>query len=275
MTPRNFMLTIAFAAMLGSLSLPASAANYPDWTGQWRDLDTTRWDPSKPNLLGQQAPLIPEYQKVLVDAIADRRQGGFGNTPTISCGHTGMPRAMILYEAMEINVGPKMTYFMFDFLDPLRRVYTDGRDWPATVEPTWMGTSIGHWESSSGDDNYDTLVVETRGFKGPRVIDGSGIQLHDDNQTVIKERIYLDKQNPDVLRNEITIIDHAFTRPWTVTRGYKRFRDYIWAEFSCGEGNEHIVINKQHYVLSAEGFLMPTRKDQAPPDLRYFKVQGN
>jgi hypothetical protein len=25
------------------------------------------------------------------------------------------------------------------------------------------------------------------------------------------------------------------------------------------------------YFLSAEGFLMPAKKDQAPPDLRYFK----
>jgi hypothetical protein len=31
------------------------------------------------------------------------------------------------------------------------------------------------------------------------------------------------------------------------------------------------MIGKDAYMLSAEGFLMPTKKDQAPPDLRYFK----
>ena len=33
----------------------------------------------------------------------------------------------------------------------------------------------------------------------------------------------------------------------------------------------HVEIAKQGYFLSADGLLMPTRKDQAPPDLRYFK----
>jgi hypothetical protein len=30
-------------------------------------------------------------------------------------------------------------------------------------------------------------------------------------------------------------------------------------------------VGKEAYFLSADGYLMPTRKDQAPPDLRYFK----
>jgi hypothetical protein len=31
------------------------------------------------------------------------------------------------------------------------------------------------------------------------------------------------------------------------------------------------VIGKQNYYTSGDGFLMPARKNQAPPDLRYFK----
>ena len=37
------------------------------------------------------------------------------------------------------------------------------------------------------------------------------------------------------------------------------------------ESNNHVVIGKENYFLSADGFLMPTKKDQAPPDLRYFQ----
>jgi hypothetical protein len=33
----------------------------------------------------------------------------------------------------------------------------------------------------------------------------------------------------------------------------------------------HVQIGKDAYFLSADGLLMPTRKDQPPPDLRYFK----
>jgi hypothetical protein len=30
------------------------------------------------------------------------------------------------------------------------------------------------------------------------------------------------------------------------------------------------VIDKQDYMLGADGLLMPAKKGQAPPDLRYF-----
>jgi hypothetical protein len=31
-----------------------------------------------------------------------------------------------------------------------------------------------------------------------------------------------------------------------------------------------VQIGKEAYYLSADGLLMPAKKDQAPPDLRYF-----
>jgi hypothetical protein len=33
----------------------------------------------------------------------------------------------------------------------------------------------------------------------------------------------------------------------------------------------HLAIGKDDYTVSADGFLMPTKKGQKPPDLRYFK----
>ena len=49
----------------------------------------------------------------------------------------------------------------------------------------------------------------------------------------------------------------------------------IWNEDECGENNNHVVIGKENYFLSADGLLMPTKKDQQPPDLRYFNRTGN
>ena len=34
------------------------------------------------------------------------------------------------------------------------------------------------------------------------------------------------------------------------------------------------MIENEDFFLSADGLLMPARKDQAPPDLRYFKQTG-
>ena len=71
-----------------------------------------------------------------------------------------------------------------------RRIYTDGRGWPEQIEPSFVGYSIGRWIDSDGDGNYDTLLVETRGLRGPRAYDLTGTPFHRDNATIIKERIY-------------------------------------------------------------------------------------
>jgi hypothetical protein len=154
-----------------------------------------------------------------------------------------------------------------------RRIYTDGRDWSGEIEPTFAGYSIGKWVDTSGEGRYDTLVVETRALKGPRVFDSTGIPFHQDGRTVIKERIYRERADPDLLYDEITVVDHALTRPWTVAKKYRRAQVErpVWRETICAEQNAHVEIAKQGYMLSADGFLMPTRKDQPPPDLRYFK----
>jgi len=118
------------------------------------------------------------------------------------------------------------------------------------------------------------LEVETRGpFKGPRAYDATGLPLHFDNQSVFKERFHLDKNDPNLLHDEITVFDHALTRPWSVDKTFRRSQARFpsWGRSSCNEGNNQIVIGTENYFLSAEGMLMPAKKDQPPPDLRYFK----
>ena len=109
-------------------------------------------------------------------------------------------------------------------------------------------------------------------MKGPRQVDNSGIPLHEDNATVVKERMFLDKANPKILHNEVTTIDHAFTRPWTVMKNYRRLEGEL-AEDNCNENNNHVHIGAENYYVSADGYLMPSKKGQQPPDLRYFNVK--
>jgi hypothetical protein len=45
----------------------------------------------------------------------------------------------------------------------------------------------------------------------------------------------------------------------------------VWPEYVCGENNAHLRVGTESYYLSADGYLMPARKGQAPPDPRYFK----
>ena len=79
-----------------------------------------------------------------------------------------------------------------------------------------------------------------------------------------------------ILWNEITTIDNALTGPWTVKKRYKRTDNprHNWIEEVCADDNLHVRIGKENYMFSADGFLMPVRKGQPPPDLRYFKQTG-
>lgn len=281
---RKLICAIAMAAafMMTISGVQASDdAKYPNWKGQWNRVVVPGvgnplnpgWDPTKPFGLGQRAPLTPEYQAVLETSIADQAAGGFGNFPSILCNAQGMPLVMIAFQPIEFIVTPETTYVLINTIDHNRRIFTDGRDWPEEIEPTFQGYSIGRWIDEDGGGRYDVLEVETRGFKGPRAYDASGLPLHHDNQSIIKERIYLDTANPNMLHNEITVIDHALTHPWTVDKKYLRNTNPrpVWPEMICGENNPHVLIGKESYMLSAESLLMPTRKGQAPPDLRYFK----
>jgi len=269
---RRLVVAVALAALCaGATSTRAfDESKYPDWSGEWRLGPPTKWDPSKPPGRGQEAPLTPEYQAIFEANLADQAAGGQGTDPTYICIPDGMPRAMNVVFPMEVVVTPKTTYIMIEYLSMLRRIYTDGRDWPKDPEPAFMGYSIGKWVDEGGAGRYNLLEVETRNMKGPRAFDPSGIPLHSDNQTVVKERIYLDKANPDILHDEITTIDHALTRPWTVMKNYRRSRNPHWVEAVCMEANPHLRIGKENYMMSADGYLMPAKKDQPPPDLRYF-----
>jgi hypothetical protein len=107
---------------------------------------------------------------------------------------------------------------------------------PAQQAPltTYQGYSIGRWIDENGDGSYSVLEVETRGpLKGPRAYDATGLPLA------------FDRRSPN-------------PRP-------------IWRETSCTEGNNQMVIGKENYFLSGDGLLMPAKKDQPPPDLKYFK----
>jgi hypothetical protein len=279
----SFRSATALAVLGTALFCAASAApaaddaKYPNWKGQWNRViirgigGQGAFDQTKPWGLGQQAPLTAEYQKVLERSMAEQAQGGMGNYPTARCLPSGMPR-MMTFGNHEYIITPETTYILLEW-DHQRRVFTDGRDWPAELEPTYAGYSIGKWIDEDGDGRYDVLEVETRGFKGPRAYDASGLPLAFDNQSIFLERFHLDKADPNILHDEITVIDHALTRPWTVDKRYRRNPEQRpnWPESYCTEGNNQVAIGQENYFLSAEGFLMPARKDQGPPDLRYFK----
>jgi len=269
----------ALAAALALTSAGASAAEmkYPDWHGQWDTIQplfggqSVKYDPNRKFGPAQEAPLTPEYQKVHEESMADQAQGGQGNfLDHAKCIPGGMP-SMMSVPTMEFIVTPRTTYISAG--SDLRRIFTDGRPWPANPAPTYQGYAIGRWIDEDGSGTYSVLEAETRYFKGPRAHDATGLPLAFDNESIFIERFHLDKDNPNLMHDEITTIDHALTRPWSVDKTFRHNPNPYpaFSRVSCMEGTNDVVIGKENYYLSADGLLMPARKDQPPPDLRYFK----
>src|SRR5258708_35263559 len=100
-----FALAAALTATMGGAQA-SDQPSYPDWKGQWERFvvrgvsGQPSHDQTKPWGFGQQAPLTPEYQKVLRDSMADQAGGGLGNFPTALGRASGMPYMMMAFGLM-------------------------------------------------------------------------------------------------------------------------------------------------------------------------------
>jgi hypothetical protein len=212
---------IASVALAAALMMPLPRAwafdesKYPDWSGQWSrvpDGGPPRYDTTKP-LRAQQAPMKPEYRVLHEASMADQDAGGLGLDLAFRCIPQGMPRQMSGVSPMEFIISADVTHILFELMSiTTRRIYTDGRSWPKDVEPSYGGYSIGSWIDVRGSGRYDTLEIETRYLRGPRTWDQSGMPTASDDEGVIKERLYLDQANPNILHDEMTTIDNSGPR---------------------------------------------------------------
>ena len=107
-------------------------------------------------------------------------------------------------------------------------VPTDGRPMPKDLDPTWRGTSVGHWEG-------DTLVIETAGFNGRTWLD-TAEHPHSD-QLKVTERMSM--PDYDHINYEVVMEDPKFyTKPVKNTRVFVRMKPgQELYEYSCAENN--------------------------------------
>jgi hypothetical protein len=93
-------------------------------------------------------------------------------------------------------------------------VYTDGRPHDKELPPTWYGDTVGHWEG-------DKLVLETVNLNGYAKVDTIG---HPYSSKLKITQTYT-RPNFGTIIHTWTVDDpKTYTRPWTVTRSYRRDR---------------------------------------------------
>jgi hypothetical protein len=175
------------------------------WNKAWRTLSYTEEPP----------PFTAEGKKRF-----DANKPGYGpravapalgNDPMGFCDPLGIPRNLLLEVSiyqMEMVQTPKRLFQVFEWAHSLREIWTDGRQMPKDLDPTFNGYSIGHWEG-------DVFVVQSAGFDDRPWLDHFG-NPHSDQMTVEERYHRLDRDNMEMT---ITITDPViYTRPWVSER---------------------------------------------------------
>jgi hypothetical protein len=189
----------------GRAQAPSPTANLPfdahDFSGVWMGRGPFN------TLSGTPPPMTP-WAKARYDAakpgIGPRMQP-LGNDPIMVCDPIGYPR-IAFYNAypMEFVQTKDRLLEFFDFFYVHRTIWLDGRKLPDDPEPTWYGSSVGHWDGN-------TLVVETTGFNDESWLDNDG-HPHSDEMK-LEERFQ--RVNHDTIEARMTLTDpKAYTAPW-------------------------------------------------------------
>ena len=235
----------------------------PDWSGVWQMVGNTVFDRAtvEPNAAGAGTPgtrerppfnakweakYLANIEKVKTDRFPD---------PVTTCGTPhGMPRALNVPDAYEFVATPKQTWLLMENGPNIIRVYTDGRSHlgPDDIWPTYSGDSVGHWEG-------DTLVFDTIGLKGEdgTIVDRTGIVLSSKAHVMTRMR----RLDQNTMQADITVEDpEALTRPWSVTKQYRRLEgDIRVMDYACAENNRNPV--------SATGKTLTLGTDGKPIDI--------
>jgi len=239
---RRLLLALALPVVLGApqhalaqaagTRLPGGAV-VPDMSGIWERVEGIRFAPGK-----ELPPYNTQYAARYEAALAARSRGEEVLDPTSRCLPPGMPRIMNATYPVEILQTPGRFTLIAEWSSQVRRIFTDGRKHPPEddLDASFNGHSIGHWEGQ-------TLVVDTIGIRGDTSFDASPL-THSDQMT-IQERIRL--TDPKTIEDVITVTDPgAFTKPWVVTRHYRRAApDQQILEYICEENNRDIFLPNQ------------------------------
>jgi hypothetical protein len=149
------------------------------------------------------------------------------------CLPQGLTRSMNSPFPVQIVQTPKTFAVLYEAWNVFHVVPTDGRTFPKDkdLDPTWMGTSLGHW-------NGDTLIVETRFFNEKTNLDTVG-HPHSDQMKITESYQRTDATH---IMYEIVINDpKTYTTPWKNTRVFTLRPDWDIMEYSCEENNKDFL----------------------------------
>ena len=167
-------------------------------------------------------PLRPEAV-----AVTEQREKSGRDFQSAYCLPAGLPVATLGLGIKMVQT-PAEIVVLLSGGEPARQIYLDGRKLPAHPDPSWMGTSAGHWED-------DTLIVETTGFQERAWLDAFG---HPRSETMrITERYH--RRDIGHMDLEMTFDDPKYyTRPFGFKTTMNLLPDSHMLEYVCMENQK-------------------------------------
>jgi hypothetical protein len=253
MNRRRLSLSLAFAVSCVALAaaqqrgtnapaVPKLPDGHPDMSGVYQTDRAGRvgtWEEVNkgigvaepaPRAAGAAAPAGPPYQPWAAKLVLD----DFNNRNVESATARCLPNFMLLNVGLfpvEFVQTPKKLVILMEYMGLNRNIpiVPNGTPFPDDTEPTFLGTSVGHWEGN-------TLVVETRDFNEQLHAGGGGGRMHSDALHVIERFTRVDYntvkwdvvwEDPKVLTRPDELHTQFMLRPDT------RVREYV-----CQENNQ-------------------------------------
>lgn len=222
MKPASWLIGLLWSAAAAAAQPAAGTAAPPrmaaDISGVWLP-DARRAQPWPREL-----PLAPQARAFM------ERFNPAESDPTTFCMPFGTPRNMLqtVYPLEIVQTADRVVIVIQPNLAnaEVRRIPLVAA--PAQeAEPSWYGTSRGHWEGT-------TLVVETAGLREDSLVSESGIAHSAKLRVIERLQVVLDPQRGKVLIDDLELHDpEAYTRPLKTRRYFSWAPDARSSDSSC------------------------------------------
>ena len=228
-------------------AIPRASDGTPDLTGVWQGGSTQRgsWDqanggvgvggsgrdPSAPVALSSNdRPAGREgapYQAWAAQKVLEAFNRRGIDDPTSQCLPAGLPRTVMLgLFPQQIVQTPTQIVMLYEYMNVFRVIPLNAKH-PDDIIPSYMGDSVGRWES-------DTLVVDVIGFNDKTWLAGTGT-FHTDALHITERFTRVDK---DQINYEVTMDDpNVLTKPWTLRSTLMLREGTRLEEYVCAENN--------------------------------------
>lgn len=141
------------------------------------------------------------------------------------CLPPGVPAATMVPYPLQLVHKPELLVVLYEAYN-LFRIIPIGEEHPEYVDPTWMGTSVAHWEG-------DTLVVEAIGFNDRTRV--SGHRHTEDMRVVERYR----RSARGIIEYEAAVEDpNVFAAPVRYEGNLVPHPEWRIGEYICAENNK-------------------------------------